>query len=238
MIAMPYKEQSLKEMVKVIQKLSARHNTWQVFMDFVEIAAIAISNAVDKYNFREREERYLNMIKPYNKEELEMMVRLLGLLTEALEHCVQINHFEDVLGQLFHELELHNKYKGQFFTPTSVCDMMGKLTITDKVVQKNLQGKGYISMHEPACGGGAMIFGAVNAAREAGVNHSRQLYVSAIDVDLKCVHMAYIQLSLYGIPAVVVHGNSLSMEEWSCWYTPVYILDGWRWKTKAKAKVI
>lgn len=52
------------------------------------------------------------------------------------------------------------------------------------------------------------------------------------DIDIKCVYMAYIQLSLYGIPAVVVHGNSLTVEEWSKWYTPIYLLDGWPLREK------
>ena len=83
-------EQMIKEMVKMIHKLSARHKTWQVFMDFVEIAAIAISISVDKHHFKEREDRYLTMIKPYNKEELELMAGLMALLTEALEYCVKM----------------------------------------------------------------------------------------------------------------------------------------------------
>ena len=44
--------------------------------------------------------------------------------------------------------------------------------------------------------------------------------------------MCYLQLALYGIPAVVVHGNSLTLEEWSRWYTPVYILEGWGWRSR------
>ena len=32
--------------------------------------------------------------------------------------------------------------------------------------------------------------------------------------------MTYIQLSLYEIPAMVIHGNTLTMEEWDRWYTP------------------
>ena len=31
--------------------------------------------------------------------------------------------------------------------------------------------------------------------------------------------MCYIQLSLLGIPAVVIHGNPLTMQEWAHWYT-------------------
>lgn len=51
----------------------------------------------------------------------------------------------------------------------------------------------------------------------------------ATDIDLKCVYMCYLQLSLYGIPAVVIHGNTLTLEEWSRWFTPVYIAHGWVW---------
>jgi hypothetical protein len=43
---------------------------------------------------------------------------------------------------------------------------------------------------------------------------------------IRAVHMAYIQLSLLHVPAVVVHGNTLSLEEWGYWYTPAHILDG------------
>jgi hypothetical protein len=43
----------------------------------------------------------------------------------------------------------------------------------------------------------------------------------------RCVHMAYVQLSLLGIPAVVVHGNALSLDVWGVWYTPAHVLVGW-----------
>jgi len=39
--------------------------------------------------------------------------------------------------------------------------------------------------------------------------------------------MAYVQLSLLGIPAVVVHGNALSLDVWGVWYTPAHVLVGW-----------
>jgi hypothetical protein len=44
--------------------------------------------------------------------------------------------------------------------------------------------------------------------------------------------MTYLQLALYGVPAVVIHGNSITCEEFSRWYTPVYILGGWVWKQR------
>jgi hypothetical protein len=56
--------------------------------------------------------------------------------------------------------------------------------------------------------------------------------VTAVDVDPKCVHMSYLQFSFLHIPAVIVHGNSLTLEEFDRWYTPAHILHGWDWKLR------
>lgn len=45
--------------------------------------------------------------------------------------------------------------------------------------------------------------------------------------------MAYVQLSLLHIPAVVIHGNTLALEERSHWLTPAHIMGGWEWKLAA-----
>jgi hypothetical protein len=44
--------------------------------------------------------------------------------------------------------------------------------------------------------------------------------------------MAYLQLSLLHIPARITHGNSLSLDEFSHWYTPAHILGGWNFKLR------
>lgn len=44
--------------------------------------------------------------------------------------------------------------------------------------------------------------------------------------------MAYLQLSLLHVPAVIVHGNTLSPEEWSHWHTPAHILGFWNARLK------
>ena len=155
-------------------------------------------------------------------------------ITKALQHEWERCGFNDVLGVLYHELELHNKYKGQFFTPQHICNMMGKIVFDED--DKSILDKGYISALEPGCGSGAMILGFAQALTDSGYNHSQQLYVSAVDIDLKCVYMCFIQLSLYGIPAVVTHGNSLTLEKWSNWYTPAYVFGGWRWKRRRKVQ--
>lgn len=168
----------------------------------------------------------METIDRYDKSEIELFPQMLAHLIGELER-----HAErpvDVLGVIFHELELHNKYKGQFFTHQTICDMMGKMSLgeDDKAIAEN----GYLTVCEPCCGSGAMIFGFAKAMQDCKLDYQRQMTVTATDVDLKCVYMTYLQLSLYGIPAVVIHGDSISMKEWSRWYTPAYMLDGWVWR--------
>jgi len=226
----PYKDKILK----TIQKLSYRHSTWNVFSDFVEMSALAIANSVDLKNsgtWETREKTYLEIINKYQPDEQKLFPELFAYLVEALTYALTWQNAPvDILGQIFHELELHNQYKGQFFTPQHVCDMMGAIVLGDS--KEQIEKYGYISMAEPACGSGAMILGLARAMMEADLNYCTQLVVEATDIDLKCVHMCYLQLSLYGIPAIIIHGNSLTMEKWSRWYTPVYIMHGWQWKVK------
>ena len=225
----PWKDKILK----TIQKLGYRHSTWKVFSDFVELSALAIANSADKKTdiWEAREKQYLEIIGKYSPDEQKLFPELFAYLVEALTYSLTWSNAPvDILGEIFHELELHNQYKGQFFTPQHICDFMGKIALGDSTEQ--VEKYGYIGLAEPACGSGAMVLGFAGAMLEAELNYCTQLVVEATDIDLKCVHMCYLQLALYGIPAVVIHGNTLTMERWSAWYTPVYIIHGWRWKAQ------
>ena len=52
----------------------------------------------------------------------------------------------------------------------------------------------------------------------------------AADLDARCVHMAYLNLSLYCIPAVIVQGNTINLKEYDRWYTPAYLWGKWIWR--------
>lgn len=222
------KSRHYKELLDLITKASYRHSKWQVFSDFVEMSAISLSNAVDWANKEEREKRYLEIINSYEKKEQMLFPEMFACLVMALEYELKTNGPTDILGSVFHELELHNKWKGQFFTPVHVCDFMGAMVVPDK--KELIEEKGFVSVAEPCVGSGAMVLGFAKAMQTNKMNYCSQMVVTAIDLDLKCVHMAYLQFSLYGIPAVIIHGNSLTMQEWSKWYTPTYMIDGWMFK--------
>lgn len=55
---------------------------------------------------------------------------------------------------------------------------------------------------------------------------------NAQDIDSRGVHMAYLQLSLLHIPAVVILGNTLLVEERERWHTPAHILGLWQQKLR------
>ena len=222
-----------QDILKMFGKLTYSHGAWEIFYDLMVLSATCISNTVDIRHFAEREKLYLETIKKYTPEQQVMFADMFAMLVLALEHEYQTRGFIDVLGELFHELNLHDKYRGQFFTSQNICTMMGRMVFSEN--DKSILEQGYISVSEPACGSGAMLLGFAQAVIDSGYNHSQQILVSAVDIDIKCVYMCYIQLSLYGIPAVVTHGNALTLEEWSHWYTPVHILNGWRCKKPINA---
>ncbi len=197
-----------RELVKRIDRLSHRHSHWKVFQDFVEMSAIALSNGVDLGPQRDaREKRYLQIVKEYKPEEVNELAEMLGVLVMDLETGPT-----DVLGSVYHELELHNKWAGQYFTPFTICEFMAKMTLADSGdLKEKIEARGFVRAAEPSCGSGAMMIALALGMKAEGINYQQDLHVTATDVDLKCVHMCFIQSSLLGIPAVIIHGNSLTL---------------------------
>lgn len=220
---MPPQDRHIRNVLKLFDAHCYRHDRYTLFSDCMELIAISISNSVDSRSRETREARYLEIVGRYEQPTIEMFPRVFGEITMALEEAPG-----DVLGSIFTALEIHNKNRGQFFTPYPVCQMMAQVTLGDaKDAQALIDDKGFVSAMEPACGAGAMVIALAEAMRAAGINYQRHLHVTAIDIDQRAVHMAYIQFSLLHIPAHVIVGNSLSNEIREHWFTPSHILGGW-----------
>jgi len=220
-------------LVDLIGEAGPRWSPHQIFRDFVELAALSLSNAVDKAQFDGREARYLEIVKKYPREQIERFPRMLAHLTLALEDCVTQGELEDVLGSVYMGLELGNDHAGQFFTPYNLSRMMAMVLIGDGAEARE---KGFIDVLEPTCGAGGMVIAMADALRHAGLNYQQHLHATCIDIDLRCVHMTYLQATLLHIPAVVLHGNSLTGEAWGRWFTPAHIIGGWTAKLKEKRR--
>lgn len=211
----------MKEIIKQFERLAKEKDTWQVYRDFLEMTAISISNVCDIGQAKEREKRYMDIAKTYSPEQLNEISKIMALVVLELD-----KEPRDILGRIFMELGLGNKWTGQVFTPMSVADMMADVTL-DK---KEIEDKEYVTVYDSAVGGGVTIIGLVRAMLRQGLNPQKQLLVICGDLDIKAVHMTYIQLSLLGIPAIVKNQDALTLETMSIWYTPTYIWDLWRFK--------
>lgn len=219
---------SKKTMVKMFNDLSYRHQLWEVFSDFLQMVALAISNSCDFKNWNRREEEYKQIINKYTKDEQMIFPKLYGELVMTMEE----EGFNDILGEIFMELELGNKWKGQFFTPYNLCKLTARVALGN--IDKIMENQKYISLNEPCSGGGAMIIAVAEIMKAKGYNPQQQLKVICQDLDIKAVYMTYIQLSLYGIPATVCHANTLSLEVFDVFYTPFWILGGWNCRKNEK----
>lgn len=113
------------------------------------VAAIALANSVDRESelHDKREKEYEDCIKRLGG--MEVPAEMLGLITMALEE----NPEQDFLGSMFMRLELGNHWKGQFFTPYSVCKTMAEMNALD--LEATIATKGWVSVNDPACGAGA-----------------------------------------------------------------------------------
>jgi type I restriction-modification system DNA methylase subunit len=124
-----YKEnqECRREFIKHFNSFKNGQSGWQIWQDFIYMAAAALSQPCDfKQN---REDEYLQIINKYNKEEQDLFPQMLATIIEAFEQ----EQFADILGDLYMQLDMGNKWHGQFFTPYHICYMMSKMSEETKM---------------------------------------------------------------------------------------------------------
>jgi type I restriction-modification system DNA methylase subunit len=213
-------------------KASYNHSPHEVYGDWVACCAISISNAVDYVQREKREKEYERIRGKYRAEDFQLFSQALAMLVESLEEGEH-----DALGAIFGELEVANKHVGQFFTPSELSEVMARMTLDVDSTLDRIHEKGFLTIHEPAVGAGSTLIATAKVLRSYNINYQTQLHLTAVDIDQRCVHMAYTQLALLGIPAVIYHGNSLSMEMHEAWYTPFHIIGGWAHKLRRRDRI-
>jgi len=97
---------------------------------------------------QEREDEYMRRIGRYDKKTQDLFPQMFREIIEAYEQ----EGLVDVLGGMYMELELSNHWKGQFFTPDTVCRMIAEIQYVDTA--ERIEKQGYITVNDPTCGGG------------------------------------------------------------------------------------
>ena len=215
--------QYTKDFIKVLDNIKPSKNRYEVFGDWLLMAAAAL------YSWKKNksvEEEYLQSANHYTPDELKKHGQLLEITVEALEKIEQ-----DFLGEVFTLGELTNSRTGQFFTPYNISFMMAKMAIGEKEIK---QGR-VIRINDPTCGAGGMLVAGAMAMKERGINYQQDAYFVGQDIDGRCARMAFIQMSLLAAPALIICGNTLTMDIHWQRETIGYHLSGMDFRLRAEA---
>ena len=223
-----------KDFVKMIESIASAWSPWQVWSDMVYMFAATLSNSVDARHREAREDAYMRIIGKYKREEQLRFAELFAALAEALE----ADQDSDFLGKIFMLLELSNHWKGQFFTPMSVCRCMAGMQMAD--MKDLIRDRGWVSINDCCCGAGALLIAAAAEARNQGIAYHDHLLFVAQDIDQTAALMCYIQLSLLGCAGYVKIADSLRYPMTGgvlepgpgddIWITPLFFSDTWTYR--------
>jgi len=225
------------EIVKVFNRFSGKYSRWELWSDFITLTACTISNAVDVSHREKREKLYMTVAGKYTKQELDRFAEILARLVDAYDSDPD----QDLLGELYMALELGNDNNGQFFTPYDICRCMAAMNLDNASL--GIQGKGWISVNDPAVGAGALLIAFANECHRRDINYQQHVLFTAQDIDMITALMCYIQISLLGCPGYVYVGNTLTdpcqaldsrglipRPSDKLWYTPMYFAPVWHYR--------
>ena len=203
--AVRFNHKSQNEFSKMFHSLCDRHRNWQVWSDFITVAAIEIACSIDRTSddAKSRMSEYKSIMEKYSPDERAKFADMFALIVDGLE----ANPEQDFLGEMFMGLGLSNHWKGQVFTPYSVCHMIAAISI-DAIADKAEQ-NGWASAVDPCCGAGALLIALRDEAVQKQIPPTSLLFVGQ-DIDRVAALMCFIQLSLLGCAGYVVVGDSIS----------------------------
>lgn len=206
--------EDIEHIIDLLQFSHGKYNVVTVFQDLIALVAYLISatqtnNKDSALEFDKRMETYT----------IEEQVHMWNLISELASLYQKQHEPVDILGSIHNKLGIKKQEIGQFFTPFHISEAIAEMSGIDvDVIHK----EGFLPIHEPACGAGGMILAYVKVMQRNGYDISRNLYVEAIDLDINCTLMTYIQLSMFCIPARVENGDTLLATENFVLYTPAY----------------
>lgn len=237
------REAAKKDFVKLFDELTGYQHRWQAWQDMVWLFATTIANSIKTPYWEKREERYLEIIRKYDKKRQQIFPELFARLVCIMDDSVNAGYYGDFLGELFMTLGLGNAAGGQFFTPYNLCFAMSEITYDDKV-KNEIERKGWISCNDCACGAGATLIAFAEVLKKHDVNYQQHCLFVGQDIDYVTGLMCYIQLSLLGCAGYVHIGNTLTDPMTGhvlfadggehTWYTPMYFSTAWEMRRQAE----
>ena len=225
-----------KTIYTIIRDMSGKYSPYQIWVDFIHMSAIAISNTVDLIHAKDREKAYKRYAEKYSEAEIRKLSECFFEIVNALEDKPD----QDFLGDLVMRMEFGSDAHGQFFTPYSVCRMMAEISDMTKL-QTDISELGWAAVNDPAVGGVALLIAFANMCKRRDINYQTHVLFVGQDIDSLVANMAYIQISLLGCPGYISVGNTLTspqlahdkrgllpdIKQNDVWFTPMFMNEVW-----------
>lgn len=205
----------IKDFLKCLESIDYTKRRFDIFQDFLTLSTISLANVILKD--KDLENQYLEIIEQYKKP--EKLSELLTITILALEEKTQ-----DFLGNVYMNGDFGNKKSGQFFTPYHVSQMMSEVVFDKNTVKQTIEEQGFIKVSEPCCGAGGMILAFAETMLKHNINPQQYMIFQGIDIDINCCRMSFIQTSLMGLTGEIVHGDTITLNCWQKFVTPMTIL--------------
>lgn len=183
-------ERPMKSILEALGAILSRgYNSYDVLNDWLDIMLYALQG--DDPHYLDIVRKYKND-RPQGEREIDYFCKAFAQLQIEMQKTN-----DDILGQVYMEWNMSNKYRGQFFTPKHVASMMASM----------LNPKGRVL--DPCCGSGVMLVEAIKVMNIETLDRS-SFYGQ--DIDLTCVKMCALNLLFFNVNGFVVWGDSLLME--------------------------
>lgn len=147
----------------------------------------------------------------------------LGRAWDQLISDMEARPYMDLLGPVYMELshKIDRDSGGEFYTPHALSVVLARLQIGPDPSAIFTPGK-ILTLNEPTAGTGGMVLALSEQLFNAGISPLHTAWVVQDISDRSC-HAAYINTTLWGIPAHVVCGNTLTLDyrwQWSNMHWP------------------
>lgn len=191
---------NMNELLRLIVSFSYRNgkDRKQVFSDLLKYI-------IGFFSVEREPDPSWKYTKEQNNEFHKMMKQYLSVMTEKLKTC----EWYDAWGDLFMELTPKGGYKGQFFTPTDICNLMAESGVSTNTEPTKICGAfgKRVTISDPAAGSSRNLLAAhVLFVRD----NKRKPFLVAEDVDIDCCRMSAINLMVHGCYGEVICHNTLT----------------------------
>jgi type I restriction-modification system DNA methylase subunit len=179
----------IQPIVKELEKVSYGQSRFQIFEDFLDAMISALCG---------NEEKYMSIVERHKDGEkgsrgIDHFCKAFGQLIIAMG---QRNN--ELLGEIYMEWNISNKHTGQFFTPSSIADLMASIV-----------GNNGNRVNDPSCGSGVMLVACLK--QKTSEQLAEAVFVGQ-DLDATCVKMCALNMCFFNVNSFVYHCNTLSME--------------------------